>query len=158
MPDADGERLSATGSRHKARMAAVEALYAWDAAGCDAAELPRVVAGKTADARFARMDADYFRAAVFGVAERREALDAAIRAAARGRAWASIGAIERAVLRLAAWELAERLEVPYRVVIHEALRLVERYAEAPAKRFVNAVLDRIAREARKDEIRAERQG
>ncbi len=142
-------------NRHKAREALVEALYAWEAAGCDAAELPRIAAEKLADQRFARMDRDYFREALFGVAETRQALDAAIQKAARGRAWASIGAMERAILRLGAWELAERLEIPYRVVIHEALVLTETYAEAPAKRFVNAVLDRIARTLRAAEIQAE---
>jgi len=145
-----------SGNRHQAREAAIEALYAWESSGQDDAMLPAILAEKIEDPKRKRQDVEYLRECVLGVAKAVDRLDEEIRAAARGRSLRSIGAIELAILRLSTWELAERLEIPYRVVIHEALRRTEDYAEPAAKRFVNAVLDRIAHKLRAVEIEAER--
>jgi N utilization substance protein B len=62
--------------------------------------------------------------------------------------------IERAVLVIGAWELKHRLEIPYRVVINEAVELAKSYGGTDGHKFVNGVLDRLAAELRADEIRA----
>ena len=59
-----------------------------------------------------------------------------------------LGPIERAVLRLATWELAERIDVPWRVVLDEAVALTRKFGATDSHRFVNAVLDRVAHELR----------
>ena len=62
--------------------------------------------------------------------------------------------VERAVLAIGAWELTHRLEIPYRVVINEAVELAKRYGGTDGYKFVNGVLDKLATRARADEIRA----
>jgi N utilization substance protein B len=56
------------------------------------------------------------------------------------------------VLRVGSWELRERLDVPWRVVIDEAVALSKRFGATDSHRFVNAVLDRVARELRRAEL------
>jgi N utilization substance protein B len=59
---------------------------------------------------------------------------------------------------IAAWELLHRVDIPYRVVINEAVELAKRYGGTDGHRFVNGVLDRVAARVRADEIRAQRRG
>ena len=63
--------------------------------------------------------------------------------------------VERALLRLGAFELQERIDVPYRVVINEAVALAKKFGATDSFRYVNGVLDRLAREYRQVEITAE---
>jgi N utilization substance protein B len=62
--------------------------------------------------------------------------------------------IELAILRIAIFELEHHLDVPYRVVINEALELTKTYGAAEGFRYVNAVLDQIAKQHREIEIKA----
>ena len=62
--------------------------------------------------------------------------------------------IERAILVIGTWELKHRLEIPYRVVINEAVELAKSYGGTDGHKFVNGVLDKVAAEVRADEIRA----
>ena len=59
-----------------------------------------------------------------------------------------LGPVERAVLRLAVWELKSRPDVPYRVVLSEAVALAKKFGAAESHRFVNGVLDKVARDLR----------
>lgn len=101
-------------------------------------------------------DGDYLRELVMGVTEQREELDGEIAEAIRGRSLASVAHIEMNVLRMAVWELRNRLEIPYRVVINEALQLTRTYADEPARGFINGVLDHLARKLREQEMPARR--
>ena len=67
---------------------------------------------------------------------------------------AALSPIERALLVIAAWELVHRLDVPYRVVIDEAVGLAKSYGATDGYKFVNGVLDKLAARLRVDEIRA----
>jgi N utilization substance protein B len=69
-----------------------------------------------------------------------------------GRDLAEIDAIELAVLRLATYELLKRPDVPYRVIINEALELTKKFGSVEGFKFVNGVLDRVARKVREDEV------
>ena len=86
---------------------------------------------------------DYTREAVEGVQRDRAAIDAAVDAAAAGWTADRLGAVERAILRLATWELRGG-ELPAAVVIDEAVELAKRYAGPEAAPFVNGVLGAIA--------------
>ena len=66
--------------------------------------------------------------------------------------------IERAILVIGAWELRDRAEIPYRVVINEALELARSYGGTDGHKFVNGVLDKLAAKLRAAEIEAERRG
>ena len=60
--------------------------------------------------------------------------------------------VERAILVIGAWELQHRLEVPYRVVINEAVELAKGFGAEQGHRYVNGVLDKIARQVRRVEM------
>ena len=65
-------------------------------------------------------------------------------------------AIERAVLRLAAYELLHRMDVPYRVVINEAIEIAKRFGSEHGHTYVNGVLDRASAQWRQAEVQAPR--
>jgi N utilization substance protein B len=67
---------------------------------------------------------------------------------------AELSPIERALLAMGTWELEQRVEIPYRVVINEAVELAKAYGGTDGHKFVNGVLDKVARRARADEISA----
>jgi len=129
-------------SRRQARRAAFVLTYQLDVrAGSDLEELSVRYRADTG------MDVpDYTRAAVEGVIHDRDAIDAAVDGAAAGWTADRLGAVERAILRLATWELRGG-ELPAAVVIDEAVELAKRYAGAEAAPFVNGVLGAIARGA-----------
>ncbi len=143
-------------NRHKARQSALEILYAWHSSGQDASMVPSLLADRLREAGRGDQDADYLRELVYGVVSQVEELDRIIGGAVRGRSLSSIAHIEHNVLRLAVWEMLNRLEIPYRVIINEALQLAKVYADEPARGFVNGVLDHLARELRKEEAKPSR--
>jgi N utilization substance protein B len=89
---------------------------------------------------------------VTGVAAHRERLDAAIDATSKGWALDRMPVLDLNVLRLAAFELAERPDVPVAVVIDEAVDLVKRFSTDDSGRFVNGVLSALAPELRQGTV------
>jgi N utilization substance protein B len=100
---------------------------------------------------FATADTGYFAELWRGVTGDWETLLGRI-APHCARAVADLSPIERAILAIGAWELGHRLEIPYRVVINEAVELAKSYGATDGHKFVNGVLDKVAREARSAEI------
>jgi transcription antitermination protein NusB len=86
---------------------------------------------------------------VTGVAEHRERLDAAIAARATGWSLARMPVLDLNVLRIAAFELAERPDVPVAVVIDEAVELAKRFSTDDSGRFVNGVLSALVEDLRR---------
>lgn len=133
-------------SRQRARELLVKALYQWQLAGHSAAE---ITAQFAALAEFAKCDADYFGELLAVVLGNVSALDAIIaRQATRGVD--HLDAVGRAILLLGLAELKHRDDVPAKVVINEGVELAKRYGAAESYKFVNAVLDKTARELRGD--------
>ncbi len=130
--------------RHWARRLALQALYQWDLARQRPAE---IVAQFAEDDNWSRADTAYFGELVRGVTAQADALDARI-APYLDRPMAEVDPVERAVLRIATYELLHRLDVPFRVVIEEAVSLAAKFGAEGGHRFVNGVLDRLARELR----------
>ena len=140
-------------NRHLARESAVEALYAWHNGGNDAAMLPAILSDRLKQEDKRGQDEVYLREMVYGVSETCDDLDAMISQAVQGRSLRSIAHVELNVLRIAAWELKNRLEIPYKVIINEALELTRAYADEPSRGFINGVLDKIAQTLRAAEIK-----
>ncbi len=145
-------------NRHKSRESAIEILYAWSSAKQDAAMIPSLLDDRIELKERHGQDAQYLRESIAGVTAQQQILDDAITRAMKGRSLRSVGYVEISVLRLAAWEMAERLEIPYRVIINEALQLTHTYADEPARAFVNGVLDRLAQDLRAEESRQAKAG
>ncbi|MBV8342566.1 MAG: transcription antitermination factor NusB [Gammaproteobacteria bacterium] len=133
--------------RSVARKLALQALYRWQLNAGPWEELVQEF-GDAED--MARADREYFRSLVQGVCGTRDELDARLTAFA-DREPRLIDPIERAVLLIALHELMARPEVPYRVAINEAVGLARRFGATDGYKFVNAVLDRAARELRPEE-------
>jgi N utilization substance protein B len=138
-------------SRQRAREFLVKALYQWQLAGHSAAEITGQFASLEG---FDRCDRDYFDALLATVIDNVAALDAIIaRQAARGLD--HLDAVGRAILLLALAELKFRGDVPTKVVINEAVELAKRYGASESYKFVNALLDRTARELQRGPEAAE---
>ena len=102
---------------------------------------------------FAKADAGYFAGLWSGVSAEYGALLERL-APYVDRNVHDLSPIERSILVIAAWELVHRLDIPYRVVINEAVELAKAYGGTDGHKFVNGVLDKLATEVRADEIGA----
>lgn len=126
----------------RARARALQAIYAWDMRG--ERDLERVSAQIWDDLLVGPDERKLASLLVRTLSEEGTALDRDLAEVTTNWRLERIGAIERSVLRLAAAEL-KRGETPPRVVIREAIRLAERYGSRDSARFVNGVLDALAR-------------
>lgn len=144
--DAETDQTVA-GTRRGARRAAVQALYQWLLADTEADDLLHQFEG---EGRLSGCDRDYFGALVDGVINDLPGLESAF-AGYLDRTTDHLDPVERAILLLAVFELRERAEVPYRVVLNEALELAKRFGAQDGHRYVNGVLDRTARDLRATE-------
>jgi transcription antitermination protein NusB len=135
---------SLRGARSLARKLALQALYRWQLNQSPWQDLVQEFA---AAEDMTRADRDYFTEVVRGVCDSHAELDARL-AAWMDRPPRQLDPIEHAVLLIGAHELEARPEVPYRVVINEAVSLAKRFGATDGHKFVNAVLDRAARSLR----------
>jgi transcription antitermination protein NusB len=131
-------------ARSRARRRALQALYAWQVSGTS---IPQVINQFQHEQDMEVADQEYFEALVKGVAEHRAMLDERL-AAYLDRGIEQVDPIERAVLRIAAFELLHRLDVPYRVVLNEAIETAKRFGSDHGHTYVNGVLDRAGAEWR----------
>lgn len=126
----------------------MQALYQWQVNPSSAKDL---VLDFTADEEHARVEQDFFRELVTGVIERKEELDEEI-GALSDRVVEQLDPVEHSILLIGMYELMHRPEVPYRVAINEAVSLCRSYGAEDGHKFVNALLDRAARNHRSIEI------
>lgn len=130
--------------RSRSRSLAIQAIYQWQMAG---QEVGAIITHFLSEQDGKKFDVDYFSELVRGVPARLGELDAAL-APCIDRALESVDPVERAILRLGAYELIQHPEIPYRVVINEAVELAKTFGAEQGHRYVNGVLDRAARELR----------
>jgi N utilization substance protein B len=122
----------------------LQALYAWDMRGGGSANVERVASQVWDDLAISPEERRVAGPLVRLVAQRQRALDDELAEVTTNWRLERIGAVERCVLRLAAAELTIG-ETPPRVVIQEAVTLAERFGSVPSAKFVNGVLDALAR-------------
>ncbi len=137
-------RDRATRARHFARELLVKALYQWQIAGHSVHELKSQF---LAAEDFERCDADYFDELLTTIIGDAPALDVLISRYAV-RSIEQLDAVGRAVMWLGLAELKHRADIPTKVVINEAIELTKRYGTTDSHKFVNAVLDKSARDLR----------
>jgi N utilization substance protein B len=138
------------GSRTPARRLAVQALYQWQLAGQDIADIVTQFCDERQPSKAQR---EYFSELLRGVLTRLDELDGLLSPLLE-RPIDQVDPVERAILRVGAFELAHRPEVPYRVVINEGIELAKRFGAEQGHRFINSVLDRLARDLRAAERKA----
>ncbi len=130
--------------RKKARILAMQGLYQWKMADDVPTNIQAQILAANDTSRF---DVEYFNEVFLGAIAERSHLDELI-AKYTSREVKSISPIEHAILLIAVFELQSRLDIPYKVVINEALMLSKEYGANEAYKFVNGVLDKMARDIR----------
>ncbi len=136
--------------RRKARHYGMQALYQWHMAG---AALSDIEAEFRTDYDFEHVDLEYFQALLHGVPPAVDELEAVF-GPLLDRPLDELDPIERTLLRMGVFELRERIDVPYKVVINEAVALAKKFGASESHKYINGVLDKAARQLRKVEIDA----
>jgi N utilization substance protein B len=139
-------------ARSRARRRALQAVYAWQLSNT---AINKVIDQFRNEQDMEVADLEYFEDLVRGVEHNLGSLDEALQEFL-DRDIAQVDPIERAVLRIAAYELRHRVDVPYRVVINEAIETTKRFGSEHGHTFVNGVLDHAAAAWRAAEAQASR--
>lgn len=139
-------------ARSRARRRALQAVYAWQMSGAGVRD---VIAQFAHEQAHEVADLEYFEDLVRGVDAHHEALDEALQPYL-DRDVDQVDPVERAVLRIAAYELRMRPDIPYRVVINEAIETAKKFGSEHGHTYVNGVLDRAAADWRSLEAQAPR--
>ncbi len=137
-------------ARRRARRQLLQALYQWQLGRADAAEIERQFAE---DASFRRIDRTFFHEVLRGVITEQDRLDALL-APHLDRQVSALDQIERALLRMGAYELSARIDVPFKVVIGECVTLAREFGAEDSHKYINGVLDKVARSERAGEVTA----
>ncbi|VAW82428.1 Transcription termination protein NusB [hydrothermal vent metagenome] len=130
--------------RTRARRLAMQALYQWDMSGNNLSDIETQFVEEEG---FDKADADYFSELLHKVPARLDEVEEAF-TAYLDRPIKEIDPVERAVLRMASYELLIRVDVPYKVIINEAVNLTKKFGAEQAHKYINGVLDQTARKVR----------
>ena len=136
-----------SGKRSRARELAVQALYQWQLTGQEPQEID---AQFLAEQEMGGADVAYFRELLRQVPRHVEELDGEF-ASVLDRPIGQLDPVEKAILRLGVYELKHGIELPYRVVITEAVELAKTFGAEDGHKYVNSILDRVARRIRATE-------
>ena len=141
-------------ARRRSREFALQGLYQWQYTGTS---VTQVLTNLSEMQGFAKADREFLEAelkGVIGEAPRlREQLEPLV-----DRKWDELSPIERAILLMGAWELMHCPEIPYRATINEAIELGKRFGATDGHKYVNGVLDRLAKSVRAEEVAQPRKG
>ncbi|WP_275286421.1 transcription antitermination factor NusB [Halomonas elongata] len=165
MSGREREPSRAQQSRRAARELAIQGLYQWRMTGKSMAAVEAEFRGQVADEDLEDhenwhkvmeiADLALFHELLTGVAGHHEEIDGQL-APVLDRRLEDLDAIELAILRLGAYELAYRLEVPYRAVINEGVELAKSFGATEGHKYVNGILDKLAARLRASEVKARR--
>jgi transcription antitermination protein NusB len=142
----------AKSQRRRSRELALQGLYQWLIAGGDA---DAIDAQLREHEGYEKTDSVHFDALLRGCIAEASALDAAL-AKHVDRKTTELSPIEHAVLLIGAYELRQCLDIPYKVVINEAVELAKSFGGTDGHKYVNGVLDRVAVDLRPQEVAAMR--
>ena len=137
-------------SRHKARRLLLQAVYQWSINPCKAEEIDFQFCQK---ANPKKVDLEYFSRLIFKIIGNIKLIDENIEKFSN-RTADYINYVELSVLRVSVCELLFCFDIPYKVVINEALSLVKTFGVEDSFKYINGVLDKVAQSIRKEEINA----
>lgn len=131
--------------RHRARCLLVQALYQWQLSGNNISDVE--VQFLSNEENVKKVDIDYFRELLHAIPQNLDRVQAVFEPYL-DRAIQNVDPVELAILRLSCYELSQRIELPYKVIINEALELAKIYAAEESYKYINGVLDRAAKDIR----------
>ncbi|MEX0975794.1 MAG: transcription antitermination factor NusB [Woeseia sp.] len=138
-----------SGARSRTRDLLVQALYQMQITGHDCAELQKQFRERR---DYERVDQAYFDTALRSILDSQAELETSV-ADLADRPLAQLDPVERGILLLGVHELSSQPEIPYRVIINEAVNLARRFGSVDGHKYINAVLDRAATRLRPAENR-----
>jgi transcription antitermination protein NusB len=138
---------SVAASRRKARRFTLQALYQMQLTGDSASVVEQQF---LCDHDMKRVDTAYFHELLAGIADREEALLESIRPKL-DRDMKTIDPVEKAILLIGSFELMDRIDIPYKVVINEAIELAKLFGASESFKYVNSILDQLAKHYRQVE-------
>ncbi len=127
-----------------ARRSAVQAIYQWQITGYNLSEIERQFVEEHG---LSKGELPYFQDLLHQVPKKLDVIDAAL-GEFTNRPIEQIDPVERAILRIGVYELMQRLDIPYRVVVNEGINLAKEFGATQSHKFVNGLLDKIARKYR----------
>jgi len=136
-------------ARARARRYAMQALYQWDLSGTD---LPLIRRQFLEAEDFSRADQAYFVELLSNIPESIDVVDKNI-SEFIDRPLQQLDPVERAILRIGLYELLSRQDIPYRVIINEAVQISKKFGAEQGHAFVNGVLDKAAHKVRAAECK-----
>lgn len=134
-------------NRHRARELAVQGIYAWQLSGNNIEQVELSLATSN---DMKKVDMPFFQRLLRGVAEQAEGLDSTIKPYL-GRLPEELDPIEKAILRVATFELKECIDVPFKVVINESVELAKTFGAQESHKFINGALDKAVKTLRQHE-------
>ena len=134
-------------ARHRARHYALQALYGWTMSDNDLADIASYF---LQDKNPEKVDVEYFRNLLHSIPANLAQLDDIIKQYI-ARELTDIDPIELTILRIATYELQYNLDVPYKVIINEALELTKIFGATDSHKFINGILDKVAKAIRINE-------
>ena len=140
--------------RRKARRYAVQGIYHWQLTDTHPAEVYQFMLD---DVNLNKTDLPYMEELITKVPEFVDEIDEAL-VPSLSRKMSEVDPVERAILRIATYELLKHPEIPYRVVINEAIEQAKTFGAEDGHKFVNGVMDKISSELRSLEVEASKKG
>ncbi|MCP3674200.1 MAG: transcription antitermination factor NusB [Gammaproteobacteria bacterium] len=140
--------------RRKARRYAVQGLYQWQLTGNEPKDVFELI---LVDVNLNKTDISYLEELIVQVPRHIEEIDDSL-TPKLSRKLSEVDPVERAILRIAAYELLKRIEIPYRVVINEAVEQAKTFGAEDGHKFVNGVLDKVSAVERSVEVKAGKKG
>jgi transcription antitermination protein NusB len=137
-------------ARRNARHYALQAMYQWQLSQTPTADIESQFLNRPLKKK---MDLEFFKELIHTVPKRADELDQHM-LPFLNRSLKELDPIELAILRLGIYELAYRLDIPYPVVINESLELTKKFGSIEGYKFVNGILDQVARKIRAIEVNA----
>jgi N utilization substance protein B len=146
------KRRALASERHKARHFAMQGLYQWQ---LNATQANEISAQFNVDYNMKGTDQDYFLELLKGVQYSVKELDSILLPFTEARHLDECDPVTHALLRIATYELKNRTDVPYKVAINEAVNLAKKFGPEESHKFINGVLDQVAKQLRKVEVAAQ---
>ncbi len=137
-------------ARSLARERAMQALYQWQMTGQNLADIEQQF---LTEQDMKNVDKSYFKELLHEVPARIDEFDA-LSKDLLSRPIEQVDPVERAILRIGLYELQQRIDIPYRVVINEAVELAKNFGAEAGHKFVNGTLDKAAKSLREVEVKA----